>query len=61
LCLAAIGARQLGHCERGLTIDSPRGRRWITTFRNEPTASPSAKAKTSAGPMLSKVAIRSEG
>src|SRR3981081_2213383 len=31
---------QLGHLDRGRTIDSLRGTRWMTTLRNEPTASP---------------------
>ena len=38
------GVWQLGQCELGCTIDSSRGRRWITTFRNEPTISPSTSA-----------------
>src|SRR5690242_8762679 len=39
-------ASQAGQCERGRTTDSPRGTRWMTTFRNDPTTRPTAAAKT---------------
>ena len=33
LSSARIGAPQAGQRERGVTVDSPAGRRWMTTFR----------------------------
>src|SRR5690606_4608525 len=40
-----IARPQTGQREPGRTTDSPRGRRWITTFRNDPTSAPSTPAK----------------
>src|ERR1700712_4919580 len=40
---------QPGPFERGLTSDSPRGRRQATTFRNEPMRRPKRAAGASAG------------
>ena len=42
---AATGAPQPGHRERGRTIDSSRGRRWMQTLAKLPTTSPKAKAE----------------
>src|SRR5580765_1002210 len=44
---AAIGAPHDGQRERGDTSDSPRGRRWTTTFRKLPTIRPKRPATTS--------------
>ncbi len=35
-----ISASHWGQCDGGATTDSPRGTRQITTFRNDPIASP---------------------
>src|SRR5687768_8547051 len=39
-----MGAPQLGHRERGRTIDSPRGTRWTATVRKLPKTSPNGSA-----------------
>src|SRR3982074_2816677 len=44
--MARSVAPQPGQRERGWTRDSPRGRRWITTLRNEPTAAPRKPIRT---------------
>src|SRR6188474_2798894 len=44
------GVWQPGQCELGCTIDSSRGSRWITTFRNEPTHRPNTNAKPTQTP-----------
>jgi hypothetical protein len=41
---ARIWRPQPGQRDRGDTIDSPRGRRWITTFRKLPMQAPNMKA-----------------
>jgi hypothetical protein len=46
LSRAATGWSHSGQRERGATTDSFRGTRWITTLRNEPTASPSTPQAT---------------
>src|SRR5438067_2151024 len=40
LSTGATGVPQLGQRDRGRITDSRRGTRWMTTFRNDPTASP---------------------
>ena len=45
-CHHLIGALHFGQCDGGRTIDSPRGTRQATTFRNEAIEAPSPKAKT---------------
>ena len=40
-----IGDWHFGQCEGGETIDSPRGTRQMTTFRNEAMHAPSQKEK----------------
>ncbi len=40
LSYGAISASQLGQCDGGRTIDSPRGTRQITTLRNDPISRP---------------------
>src|SRR4051794_37524187 len=42
----AIGALQPGQCERGVTTDSPRGTRQMTTFRNDPISRPNTPQTT---------------
>jgi hypothetical protein len=39
-----IAAPQAGHADPGWTIDHRRGTRKMTTFRNDPTTAPTAKA-----------------
>src|SRR5919205_2464389 len=41
LCRLRTALPQCGQCDPGRTSDSSRGTRWITTFRNDPTARPS--------------------
>jgi hypothetical protein len=41
-----IGVLHFGQCEGGETIDSPRGTRQTTTFRNEPINAPRANENT---------------
>ena len=41
-----IGVLHLGQCEGGETIDSPRGTRQMTTFKNEPINAPNANEDT---------------
>ncbi|GAA6731811.1 hypothetical protein YIM73518_15740 [Thermus brockianus] len=36
---------QEGHREGGKTMDSPLGRRWMTTLRKEPTTRPKTRAR----------------
>ena len=43
-----ISASHCGQCDGGETIDSPRGTRQITTFRNDPIARPARVMKTTA-------------
>ena len=40
-----IDAPHFGQCDGGDTIDSPRGMRHMTTFRNDATQAPSQKLK----------------
>ena len=47
LSIGRNGVRQRGHREPGESSDSPSGTRCHTTFRNEPTAAPSAAVSTS--------------
>ena len=42
-CQGRIAARHFGHRDGGNTIDSPRGRRWMTTFAKLPTIRPKGK------------------
>src|ERR687894_1956817 len=51
LSYGAIGAPQPGQRERGRTSDSPRGRRWITTFRKLPMSAPRTPASATAAAM----------
>jgi hypothetical protein len=37
------GVLHLGQCEGGMTMDSPSGRRYMTTFKKLPIKSPSIK------------------
>ena len=43
-----ISASHCGQCDGGETIDSPRGTRQMTTFRNDPIARPARVMKTTA-------------
>ena len=47
-----IGASHCGHLEGGRRTDSPEGTRTITTFRNEPTASPKRASSGSRSALL---------
>src|SRR5438105_14069142 len=40
LSIGATGASHCGQCDGGRTTDWRSGTRWMTTLRNEPTASP---------------------
>ena len=40
-----ISALHFGQCDGGLTIDSPRGTRQMTTLRNEAMQAPNPKLK----------------
>jgi hypothetical protein len=44
LSRAFIRVPQLGQCDGGRTIDSPRGTRQTTTFRKLPAAAPNSAA-----------------
>src|SRR5882762_3274327 len=46
LSYQAIARPHSGQAERGLTTERRRGRRWMQTFRNEPTTAPSATTKS---------------
>src|SRR3712207_5023026 len=46
LSYGRTGVAHAGHAERGLTSEPPRGRRWATTFRNEPSRRPAKPART---------------
>src|SRR6267154_1454095 len=47
-----------GHAEAGHTIDVPRGRRWMHTFKKLPMTAPKSAAKVSAkGPVISDGAL----
>jgi hypothetical protein len=49
-----MGARQAGQWERGATMESPRGKRLMQTFRKLPKASPTTKnAMANSGSKLS--------
>ena len=45
---ARISRPQPGQRDRGETIDSPRGNRWITTFRKDPMHAPARNAAETA-------------
>jgi hypothetical protein len=40
-----IAAPQAGQCDPGQTTDSPRGVRWMTTFRKLPMTAPQMVAR----------------
>src|SRR5689334_18008567 len=47
-----MGLSQPAQCDGGLTTDSPRGTRQITTLRNEPTIRPSTLHTTISGAVM---------
>jgi len=47
LSYQAIGRLHCGQRERGRTMDSPAGRRAMTTFKNEPMSAPKTPAYVS--------------
>src|SRR6266542_2209550 len=59
LCRLRIGRPQEGQRDAGRTSDPPRGTRYTTTFRNEPTASPSSVTSGSSAASGSGAAIGS--
>src|SRR5271169_5923850 len=60
LSYGLTGEPQPGQCEAGWSSDSCRGRRWTTTFRNDPKIAPSTPAKVAASICLESARRRSD-